>query len=352
MHLFSRLSLITLFLVLAGVGCIQFQQGGAAGRDGGIWKTTDRGAHWLQKVALPTAGGVGSIGALNVIGIVPDPQDSQALYLATSDDGLFYSYDGGESWMRQKQLAAGRVQAISVDAKDKCTIYVALGQRVWKSTDCNRSYQAVYFESRADQGITAVMVDWFNSNILYAGTTAGDLLKSSDAGRTWAVSKRFSDRISKFYMDPFDSRMLYVGLRDAGIWKTTDGGGSWTDLTPGLKDVDSGHGLVVMIGDRTTRNFILIATRYGLIRSTDGGATWSAPSLPTPPGSVAIHSLAVNPKNASEIYYGTNSTFYRTTNGGVNWSTEKLPSSRAATSLLIDAEDANTVYMGMTLFKK
>ncbi len=352
MRFVSKSIFIASFLVFAGVGCIQFQQSGASGRDGGVWKTADRGVHWQQKVIVPTAAGLGSISNLSVARIIADPQDHQALYLATSDDGLFYSYDGGESWMRQKQIAAGRVQAISIDAKDKCTIYVALGQRVWKSTDCSRSYEPIYFESRGDQGMTAVVVDWFNTNTVYAGTTAGDILKSSDGGRTWAAVKRFSDRIQQFYMDPFDSRILYVGMHDAGIWKTTDGGASWTDMTLGLNKFDSAHGLVIMVGDRVTRDLLFIATKYGLIRSTDGGVTWNALSLPTPPGSVDIHSLAVNPKNGNELYYGTNSTFYRTTNGGANWSTEKLPSTRAATALLVDTDDANVVYMGMTLFKK
>lgn len=347
----TKIIAILSFLTLAGVGCIQFQGGGQAARDGGLWRTTDRGKHWEQKVAAPTPAGVGSIGGANIFDIVVDPQDPKALYLA-SDSGLIYSFDGGDSWQIQKQLASGRVNFISVDAKDKCTIYVAQGQRVWKSTDCNRSYAPVYFEQRAEQGMSSVAVDWFNPNIVYAGTTAGDLLKSVDGGASWTAIKRFEDRLKLLLVDPQDSRTVYVGLSDRGIWKTPDGGSNWIDLTPGLVNFGSGQGLVTIERNPVERGLLVIATRYGVLRSADGGTTWEALNLPTPPGAVQIFSLATNPKKANEIYYGTTSTFYKTLNGGANWSTEKLPTSRGATALLVDPENADMIYMGVTLFKK
>ncbi len=349
---FFKASAIIIFLVLAGVGCLQLGGGGGPARDGGFWKSADRGEHWLQKTAWPTSQGLNSISQINVAVLAMDPQDHLAIYLGSQDDGLFYSYDSGETWQRQKQLNTGRVLAVAVDPKDRCTIYLTLGPRLWKSTDCNRSYDPVYFESRSDQALTVLAIDWFNPAVIYVGTTAGDLLKSLDGGASWAPIQRFNDRLTTLYLDPRDSRVLYAGLADKGIWKTIDGGATWNDLSEGIKEFDRGRGLIVLTGDRVTAGLVVAAMRYGLLQSVDGGTTWQALKLATPPGSVTIHSLALNPKNGQEIYYGTNSTFYRTSNGGANWSTEKLPTRRAATALLVDSENPSVIYLGVTMFKK
>ncbi|MBI4280871.1 hypothetical protein HY628_01580 [Candidatus Uhrbacteria bacterium] len=342
-----------LFMLLAvlGLGCIQFRRGPKEA-DGGVWRSSNAGEEWQQKKVLLTAEGLQSIGEVNVTTLTTDPQDPLALYAGTSSYGLLYSYDNGDSWQRAKQLAEGQVNSVAVDPKDKCTIYAALGPRIWKSTDCNRSFSPVYFETRSGIVMTQVEVDWFNPQVLYAGTSSGDLLKSVDGGGNWARLDGFDDFIVEIYLDPFDSRIVFVGLADGGIWKSADGGATWADLKSGLEEFDRGRGLAAIVSDGLTRNTFLVATSYGILRTTDGGASWQALNLPTPPGSITIYSLAVNPRNVNEIYYGTAATFYRSQNGGANWTTKKLPAARAATALLVSPQDPYLVYLGTTLFKR
>ncbi|MDP3985358.1 MAG: hypothetical protein Q8P82_01215 [bacterium] len=352
MRPFLKPAALLMFILFAGVGCISFS-GGQKEADGGIWKSGNQGEEWQMKKVWPTAKGIQSIGGMNITSITLDSQDHLAVYAGTTDNGLMYSYDGGESWQQARSpLASGRVTSVSVDAKNKCTIYVTMGPRVWKTTDCNRTYTAVYFETRTDVIMTQVEVDWFNSSVVYAATSSGDVLKSTDSGANWASVQRFENRVVKIFVDQFDSRTVYVGLKDNGIWKTTDGGATWVAMNDGLREYDRGRGLVTIAGDAVTRNTLLIATRYGILRTTDGGVTWQPLNLPTPPNSVTIFSLAVSPRNVNEIYYGTASTFYRSLNGGANWSTNKLPTTRAATAMLVDPQDPKVVYLGATLIKK
>jgi photosystem II stability/assembly factor-like uncharacterized protein len=93
---------------------------------------------------------------------------------------------------------------------------------------------------------------------------------------------------------------------------------------------------------------VLLATNYGLLRSTDHGESWERLELITPEEDAKINSVAVNPQNQSEIYYVTNTTFYGSTDRGVNWSTRKLPSSRRGAKLLIDFENPNIIYLGVS----
>lgn len=337
-------------VVLLGAGCISFQSSSTEG-DGGVWRTDNRGDEWAQKKVWLSAAGVKNMSSQNVDNFFEDPSDHLAIYAGTTEGGLFYSYDGGESWFQARQLATGRVRSVAVDSRDKCTIYVAMGPRVWKSTDCSRTFSSSYFESRADVVIKQVIVDWFNSDIVYAGSSRGDVLKSTNGGGNWTTVKRLDDTIQTMYMDPFDSRIVYVALKDSGVWKTADGGDSWTDFSESLREFDKHRNVVALVGDKTTEGLLLIAMKYGIMRSADGGETWEALNLLTPPGSVVIRSLAVNPRNGNEIYYGTDSTFYRSANGGADWVTQKLPTKRAPTALIVNSQDSNAVFMGTTLFK-
>jgi photosystem II stability/assembly factor-like uncharacterized protein len=88
--------------------------------------------------------------------------------------------------------------------------------------------------------------------------------------------------------------------------------------------------------------------KYGLLKTNDGGQTWQAISLITPPASTDIYSVAINPQNNLEIYYATASTFYKTVDGGQNWITRRLPTGAVATYLYVDPLEPNVIYMGMS----
>lgn len=346
-----RLLALTLFMVLAGVGCISFSSSSQEG-DGGVWRTDDRGETWAQKKIWLSAGGVSDMSGQNVRNFVEDPQDHLAVYAGTAEGGLFYSYDGAESWFQAKQLNTGYVRSVSIDPKDKCTIYVATGPRIWKSEDCNRTFASSYYEAREGVVITQVVVDWFNSDIIYAGTSRGEVLKSTNAGGNWTTIKRLDDQIMRIHMDALDSRIVYVALKDKGLWKTIDGGIAWIDLSEALREFDKHRDVVDLVSDKQTEGLLLMAMKYGIVRSVNGGETWEALNLLTPPGSVVIRSLTTSPRNGNEIYYGTDSTLYRSANGGADWITEKLPTRRAPTALMVNSQESDTIFMGTTYFKE
>lgn len=350
MRTLFRVVPFVLFFTTLGAGCIQFS-GGNATVDGGVWETIDQTQHWVQRKTLLTTTGLQSIGNMAITTLVMDPQDHLAIY-AGSDHGLLYTYDGADSWMTAKGLTTGTVTNVAVNPKEKCTIYVADGQKIQKTIDCNRSWTTAYFEGRPDVSLTSLMLDWYNPHTVYAGTSAGDLLKSTDDGRHWAPLQRFSSGVKALVIDPSDSRILYAGLRENGIWRSADGGLTWADLRDSLRDFDGARGLVALVTDKSTPNTLLAATKYGILRTTDSGKTWISLSLPTPPNSVTIDSLAVNPKSANDIYYGTASTLYYSGNGGTSWTTQKLPTSRAATAMLIDPVDSKIIYLGTATLKK
>lgn len=349
------LGAIVAALLLTGAGCISFSSGPAtnAAADGGVFKTANKGDQWVQKTAIPTTTGEKrTISNVNVAFMLQDPGDPNALYIGTTDNGMFYSYDGGESWMQPAQLSRGRVPAIAVDPKDKCTIYVATENKLLKSDDCSRTWNTTYLDSRLDKLTSAVAIDFYDPKVIWAANNSGDLLKSSDAGVSWTPVKSFQNAITKIALNASDSRHIFVATKTNGVWRSDDGGGAWVDMSEKYKDFSGSKEFFDMALGVSDPNTVVIASKYGLIRSTDGGNTWDDLELLTPAGTTLIYSVAIDPKDSSAIYYGTSTTFYRSPNGGQNWVPKKLPSTRTATVLLVDRTNSNILYLGLTRFKQ
>ncbi|MEA3249093.1 MAG: YCF48-related protein [Patescibacteria group bacterium] len=341
-------------LLLFGVGCVSFQTDGSApsGNDGGVFKTSDKGEIWTQKIAIPTVGQEARhIGGVDVVFLAQDPQDLNALYAGTTEHGMFYTYDGGESWSQPSQLSRGRVASVAIDPKDKCTVYATSGNTLLKTTDCSRTWDVTYLDSRSERQTTAVIIDHFNSSIIWTATDGGDVIKSMDAGKSWTSMQTLKSPIMKMMMSVDDSRRVFVGTQKSGVWRTEDSGENWEDLSENYREFGSARDFVDMVVGISDPAVLIHASKYGLIRSTDNGDTWESIELLTPPKSALVYTVAVDPKDINSIYYGTATTFYRSPNGGVNWIPKALPTTRTATALLVDSANSNVLYMGVTKFK-
>ncbi len=345
-----RVIIFTALLALTGAQCISFGGGATASTAGGVFKSQNNGAQWVQKATLFTSAGIKSFGGVNITSLSIDPEDHLALYAATRENGMFYSYDGGESWNLSNYIAKGDVGSIAVDPKNKCVIYAALDNQVMKSSDCNRTFARAYNEATPQTFVTAVAVSPFNSSVVFAGTSRGTFLKSVDGGASWSIRGNAVGIVHDIILDSRNSSVVYVSVTGRGIWKSINGGDAFQDMSVSLRSANANDVRRIVL-DRATPDAILLASKQKLLRSTDGGATWAV--LPTiSREGVDITALAVNPKNSKEVYYGTASTFYRSIDGGQNWSTQRLPSTRQASALIVDPENPATIYMGMLEIKK
>ncbi|MDP3771270.1 MAG: hypothetical protein Q8R16_03145, partial [bacterium] len=122
---------LLLALTLMGAGCITFK--GSAKADGGLFASSDRGDTWAQKSAIPAVGGQRrSLSGTNIRTFTQDPQDAKAFYAGTDTEGAYYSWDGGEAWWALgSPFAQAQVDAIVVHPKEKCSLFVAAGKKVF-----------------------------------------------------------------------------------------------------------------------------------------------------------------------------------------------------------------------------
>jgi photosystem II stability/assembly factor-like uncharacterized protein len=350
-----RITLLTLALVsvaLMGASC---SVGGSpkpqAVNDavtGGIWVTADQGVTWKQRGLISTT----APQKLNILNLdasvlVADPSDSQALYLGTFGDGVFYSYDGGAGWQVMLGLGRKGIIDLAVDPKDKCNLYASTPGKIYKSVDCGRTWQEAYSDNDRNQLIYSIVVDHFNPDILYMANTRGDVIKSLDAGKTWRTLVNFKTDIKKLVMDPKNSRVLFAVTANKGIEKSLDGGASWQDLEPRLKELKADRGFRDFTASPSQPGLYFLAVDYGLLKTANYGDDWSELKLIVPEKKSFIKAVAVNPTDAKKIYYVTETTFYGTTDGGDHWSSLKLPTPRQGAQLIVSAAKGNPIYLGV-----
>ncbi len=348
----SRLSLAAPLLALSlfGAGCFS-SSSTATGPDAGIWKTSDRGLAWVNKKALIAPGPkiTAAVAGYTILAMVFDPQDHNTIYAATRENGMIYTLDGGNTWQQPGTLNTGRVNAVVVDPKQKCTLYAASGNKIYKSDNtCGRDWKQIFFDPRTEKSFTQLIIDWYNPTTLYAGSSDGDIFRSSDSGVSWQVVKRVDGiSITSLVMNHKDSRTIYAGTNGDGIWKTVDGGDTWTQIKKQFDpDYRDARKVTQVLIDPIDAETIYDVSKYGIIKSVDGGETWKALTLTAPPGALKINNLAVDPKNNKNIAFTGVSTIQYSSDGGVTWKPGKLPTTKAGNVLVFDPVDSNILYLG------
>jgi photosystem II stability/assembly factor-like uncharacterized protein len=177
----------------------------------------------------------------------------------------------------------------------------------------------------------------------------GPSLISSGAGQT-----PYSGRATSLAINPTNPLIMYLGTAAGGVWITTDGGQTWAPLTDSQPSLAIG----ALAIDPNNPNTIYAGTGEadysgdsyygeGLLKSTDGGSTWtqiSAPFVNTSGAAAPFAQIAIQPGNSSVLLAATESGVYHSTDAGATW-TNQLPS--YASAVIFDPTNANVAYVGM-----
>ena len=348
---------LALGIVLIGQGCVSVGGGPATIGSAGMFVSTDNAESWRSISLLPTTEGVRDISGSDVYKLITDPQDPKALYWATRADGYYFSYDEGRSWARPlgSELQTGFVFGLTVDPRDKCTIYATNGIYTYKSVDCSRSWEEVYREGRPGVQVVAILFKPNNPRIIFMATSNGDFLESRDAGFSWRTLHRFNHDLRDIFVSPASPDTIFVTSRTEGLFRSTDGGRTWAALSLNMKDFPGAKEYRRFVAIPNARGHLYYASKFGLLRSTDNGDTWKEISLITPAGVAQIWGLSVNPDNEKEIYYTATienrSTMYKSADGGETWTTNRLPSGQVPTMIhvLPKSTGETLLYLGFTV---
>ncbi len=344
--------LLVILVVLGGVtGCIKVKKQGTAtvGNLGGVFISPDRMETWTHRSLLMTPGeNIGSIGNVNAYFIKFDPIDPDYVFLGTQQNGLFYSYNGGAGWIPVKGLQENSfIRDFAVDPIHKCRSYAARGSTLYRSEDCLRTWTDVYYTNNVSHYVSSVAVDWFDNRIVWVGLSDGSLFRSDDYGMSWRPMNTFPNRVRKIIVDPFDSRSVFVGVSQSGLYKTENKGETWFKLNDGMKDFRGHETYFDFTVSGGSENLVLYVSRFGLVRSLDGGVTWNKVDILSNSSEEQIFSIAIDNKNPNNIYYATSRALYKTFDGGGNWIVTRTPTSRTPRVLAVHPSEERRVYMGV-----
>ena len=164
-----------------------------------------------------------------------------------------------------------------------------------------------------------------------------------------------SGRINAIAIDPNNSNIIWVGTPAGGLWKTTNGGTSWNIIT----DQFDNMGISAIAINYNNTNIMYIGTgdrdggdaySTGVLKSTDGGATWNTTAVTFSKSQGAkCTDILMHPTNPDILFASFNGLVYRTTNGFSSKSTVQ-------NTVIMDMEfkpgDPNTVYSAGSSFYK
>ena len=313
------------------------------------WKTLDGGATWAPVHT-------GMIDDSDVMTLTIDRLHPQTVY-ATACTGIYRSTEDATRWTKLNGIpfSSRRTRAFAQGDDDVRLLLAGTTEGLWISKDSGGTWWRM---TPKDLVVNAVIVQRRGSTIIL-GTEGAGVLRSSDYGQTWIASNTgFSERfVFKMLFDDEGGRVVVAvwgDLRYGGVFVSPGGQGPWTRLGEGLDGrqvlslalrgntilagTDAGIFARAPEAEAWTRvptfldgrdaqprvtqllalpaDRLLAATSSGVMRSSDGGSTWTQPTL----GSAEeVSDLAVSPHDPDLIVAATPSGFFRSTDGGETW---------------------------------
>jgi photosystem II stability/assembly factor-like uncharacterized protein len=186
-----------------------------------------------------------------------------------------------------------------------------------------------------DGPVMSIAVAPGQSNRIAAATRQDGVVLSTDGGQTWTTVGPMKHAASIAFA-PSDPNVIYAACLDEKVWKSTDAGATWASASTGLPEKFEIADIVVSPDNAEHVSAIAYLDWGGrFFSSTDGGKTWTGteavkpdpignPTLPTETatGSVPMsnpRNLAINPRNAKELFIAANWRSAMSTDGGATW---------------------------------
>lgn len=186
---------------------------------------------------------------------------------------------------------------------------------------------------------------------MFAGTRNVGVYKSIDDGVSYSPANTgiANREIRCIALQPGSSTVVYAGTLANGLFKTTDGG-TWSPLAT----FPETNALVIAVNPGATRVFA--GTKSGIYLSPDGGSSWS-PANSGLPSLRVVSEIVIDPVCACLMYAGLG--FYdwggpmygggvwQSSDGGANWTslTTGDDSALSITSIRIDPADRRRLHL-------
>jgi cysteine-rich repeat protein len=310
-------------------------------------KSVDGGRTWTETPAP----------ALSVFGIAAASLGTATKLYTWDETQIYGSPDGGVTWYTTAEPGRTFPLCLAVDPMHAERVYVGYDNGMIRTTDGGTSWSAV--DAFAGYRVTSLAFAPSDPSVLYAGTDADRplVMKSLNGGDSWtATGYAKAAGPSSLAVDPHDARTLYTASL-LGMVKSSDGGSTWSESNEGL------HADVVnaFAYDQSSGRLYAGTESVGVWVGEDHGTKWSAANVGLPNGWYGtfypIMDLQIDPQQPTTLYaviipmFAQDHSIFKSTDAGATWveSGSGLPGGDdeigTIAELAIDPIEPSTLYL-------
>jgi len=278
-----------------------------------IWKSTDGGANWTCVAHWYGANGVPYVHA----DIHYLHTDHNGVVYSLCDGGIFKTTDAASSWNDlSANLAITQYYRFGNSATDSAEV-IGGAQDNGTSLFRDSSWAEVY----GGDGMES-LIDFTDADVMYAEVYFGYMGRSFDGGNYFTDITPGGGQgawVTPYIIDPNNHKHLIEG--DKEIHQTDNYGDSWTQSTNGQTNGNQFQSIAIA---PSNSNVIYAATYYQLLKTTDGGTTWTDITGNLPAGLPAITYIAVKDSNENTLWitcsgFSAGNKVFRSDDGGTTW---------------------------------
>jgi photosystem II stability/assembly factor-like uncharacterized protein len=283
------------------------------------WRTTNGGASWES---IHT----GMIDDSDVFSIQVDIHQPKSVY-ASACSGLYQSSDSAGHWNKlPTPKGAFRTWFVALDPRHTGFVFAGTTVGLLRSEDGGKSWRLV-----SSEAVRSVAFDPAVPERLFFASTTGGLMLSTDGGRTLRESNfGFTNR--NFTVLTGARGALYAGSAfepgSGGVYRTDNFGLRW-QRTGGEP---AGQEIRIMAAAPDQPGTLFAAGYHGLLKSKDGGKTWTENASPP---AARLTSLLVLPHET--LLAATDRGLFRSSAGG-GWVAAATGAAGAVSSLELSGE--------------
>ncbi len=278
-----------------------------AASEGGVLRTTDGGATWIDRHS-PASDNLSGIHFFD---------GQRGIAFGTTFGTLLESNNAGESWSTLADVNGTKPDGLTtVHFLDRFTAHAVNNTTLYTITDFGRTWSARSFDG--NEGIAY--------DVQFASHEVGFVLRVSlpaqpndeptytvqrtlDSGKTWRTiltRKGSNESIqSLWFLDSLRGFVCagagFTGQSNAKLLRTTDGGRSWDSVLNGVPNL-------VNIRFFSPTSGLLVGAGSQVYMTTDGGATWNRerlwPDGTVPDSTFTFSRSAVAPDRRTVLVYG------------------------------------------------